>query len=100
MATFIMCWGCTGIGKYTLLKTQKSTDDSSLSSNKPHNPFDEDYRVSCLRENLTSSSYGEGLETELERNRASLLPDKMREPVSKRTGDLTWNTRIVKTKRR
>jgi hypothetical protein len=30
---------------------------------KTHNPFDEDYRASCLRENLTSSSYGEGLET-------------------------------------
>jgi len=28
-----------------------------------HNPFEEDYRASCLRENLTSSSYGEGLET-------------------------------------
>ena len=26
-------------------------------------PFGEDYRASCLRENLTSSSYGEGLET-------------------------------------
>jgi hypothetical protein len=30
---------------------------------RTHNPFDETYRVSCLRENLTSSSYGEGLET-------------------------------------
>ena len=28
-----------------------------------HNPFDEAHWVSCLRENLTSSSYGEGLET-------------------------------------
>jgi len=28
-----------------------------------HNPFDEARWVSCLRENLTSSSYGEGLET-------------------------------------
>ena len=28
-----------------------------------HNPFDETHWVSCLRENLTSSSYGEGLET-------------------------------------
>src|ERR1700730_17393698 len=28
-----------------------------------HNPFDETHRASCLRENLTSSSYGEGLET-------------------------------------
>ncbi|MDQ3776678.1 MAG: hypothetical protein M3461_21155, partial [Pseudomonadota bacterium] len=27
------------------------------------NPFDEARWVSCLRENLTSSSYGEGLET-------------------------------------
>jgi len=30
---------------------------------KTHNPFGEDYWASCLRENLTSSSYGEGLET-------------------------------------
>jgi hypothetical protein len=30
---------------------------------KIHNPFGEDYRANCLRENLTSSSYGEGLET-------------------------------------
>jgi hypothetical protein len=30
-----------------------------------HNPFGEDYWASCLRENLTSSSYGEGLETGL-----------------------------------
>jgi hypothetical protein len=28
-----------------------------------HNPIDEDHWASCLRENLTSSSYGEGLET-------------------------------------
>src|ERR1700694_3298813 len=27
-----------------------------------HNPFAETHWVSCLRENLTSSSYGEGLE--------------------------------------
>jgi hypothetical protein len=30
---------------------------------RTHNPFDEASRVSCLRENLTSSSEGEGLET-------------------------------------
>jgi len=30
---------------------------------RTHNPFCEDYRASCLRETLTSSSYGEGLET-------------------------------------
>ena len=34
-----------------------------IKSDKTHNPFDEIYRVSCLRENLTSSSKGEGLET-------------------------------------
>ena len=28
-----------------------------------HNPFNETHWVSCLRENLTSSSYGKGLET-------------------------------------
>ncbi len=34
-----------------------------VSITQTHNPFDEDYWASCLRENLTSSSYGEGLET-------------------------------------
>jgi hypothetical protein len=34
-------------------------------SDRTHNPFDETYRVSGLRENLTSSSKGEGLETGL-----------------------------------
>ena len=29
-----------------------------------HNPSEESYWASCLRENLTSSSYGEGLETD------------------------------------
>ncbi len=29
-----------------------------------HNPCDESHWASCLRENLTSSSYGEGLETD------------------------------------
>ena len=33
---------------------------------KTHNPFDEDYWASCLRENLTSSSNGEELETDRE----------------------------------
>ena len=32
-------------------------------SNRTHNPFDEAYWVSRLRENLTSGSNGEGLET-------------------------------------
>ncbi len=32
-------------------------------TNTTHNPFDETYRVSRLRENLTSGSDGEGLET-------------------------------------
>jgi RNA-directed DNA polymerase len=31
--------------------------------NRTHKPYDKTRRVSCLRENLTSSSYGEGLET-------------------------------------
>ena len=32
-------------------------------SYRSHNPFDEGHWASCLRENFTSSSYGEGLET-------------------------------------
>ncbi len=35
----------------------------TVTTDKTHNPFDETHRVSCLRENLTSSSDGEGLET-------------------------------------
>jgi hypothetical protein len=35
----------------------------AVGNTRTHNPFGEDYRASCLRENLTSSSYGEGLET-------------------------------------
>lgn len=44
---------------------------------RTHNPFGEVLRASCLRENLTSSSYGEGLETGQHRYRASPLPDKI-----------------------
>ena len=36
---------------------------AAVGTTRTHKPFDEDYRASCLRENLTSSSYGEGLET-------------------------------------
>lgn len=32
-------------------------------TDRTHNPFGETCWASCLRENLTSSSYGEGLET-------------------------------------
>jgi hypothetical protein len=35
----------------------------ALMTETTHNPFNEAHRVSCLRENLTSSSDGEGLET-------------------------------------
>ena len=35
----------------------------ALMTETTHNPFNEAHRVSCLRENLTSSSEGEGLET-------------------------------------
>ena len=35
----------------------------ALMTETTHNPFNETHRVSCLRENLTSSSKGEGLET-------------------------------------
>ena len=37
---------------------------------RAHNPFEAAHWVSCLRENLTSSSYGEGLETD----RANSIP--------------------------
>ena len=35
----------------------------ALMTETTYNPFNETHRVSCLRENLTSSSDGEGLET-------------------------------------
>ena len=41
-----------------------------------HKPYCEDHRVSCLRENLTSSSEGEGLETGLEGTAPVLYPPK------------------------
>jgi hypothetical protein len=41
-----------------------------------HNPFEEIYRVSRMRENFTYGSYGEGLETDSSKYRASPLPDK------------------------
>ena len=36
---------------------------AAADTKKTHNLFGEAYRASCLRENLTNSSYGEGLET-------------------------------------
>ena len=50
----------------------------ALMTETTYNPFNETHRVSCLRENLTSSSYGEGLETgeEKPQYRASPSPDK------------------------
>ena len=39
-------------------------------TDRTHNPFDESHRVSRLRENLTSGSKGEGLETERRRTLA------------------------------
>lgn len=41
-----------------------------------HNPFEEVYWVSRMRENFTYGSYGERLETGSLKHRASLLPDK------------------------
>ena len=39
-----------------------------------HNPLDETDRVSCLRENFTSSSYGEGLETDRDNSGTAPVP--------------------------
>jgi hypothetical protein len=38
--------------------------ESGCQINRTHNPFEETHWVSRLRENLTSGSYGEGLETD------------------------------------
>jgi hypothetical protein len=49
----------------------------TASTTLTHNPWGEAYWASGLRENLTSRSYGEGLETGriLARHRASPSPD-------------------------
>ena len=52
---------------YRKAKFESAGDGDSVKAvtkfDRTHNPLDEIYRVSCLRENLTSSSKGEGLET-------------------------------------
>lgn len=42
---------------------RRSSRESGRHDRRTHNPCDESHWVSCLRENLTISSYGEGLET-------------------------------------
>ncbi|MGN7384272.1 hypothetical protein ACTHRH_20375 [Paenibacillus sp. SAFN-117] len=64
-------WGCIGAGKSDRSKTQQDTDESVRHTDRSHNPFGEVCWVSCLRGNLTSSSYGEGLETGLTTPRQS-----------------------------
>jgi hypothetical protein len=56
-------WDCIGTGKSNRSKAQQRTDESDRHPDRSHNPLEEVCWVSCLRENLTSSSYGEGLET-------------------------------------
>ena len=52
-----------GTGKSTPSEAPTDIAESVRHRHGSHNPFDEAYGVSGLRENLTSSSYGEGLET-------------------------------------
>ena len=56
-------WGFTGTGRSIRSKAPADFDESVRNLDRSHNPFDEVYGVSCLRENLTSISYGEGQET-------------------------------------
>ena len=49
--------------KISRSQAQRRTSESRPPDHMTHNPFDEAYWASCLRENLTSRSYGEGLET-------------------------------------
>jgi len=58
----VKSWGATPGGKPSLAKRGGVFVKVSISITRNNNPFDEDYWASCLRENLTSSSYGEGLE--------------------------------------
>ena len=63
MNTYMMFWGYIGIGKYTHCQDWGKGHESGHQTKRTHNPFDENYWASCLMENITSSSYGEGLET-------------------------------------
>ena len=71
----------------------------AVTPTRTHNPFDETYWVSCLRENLTSSSYGEGLETGRGRlrHRASPLPDNCSSNGSNSTCGSRLSTAPVRT---
>ena len=63
MSISMVFWGSSGTGKSIPSKTQRDTGESVRPSIGPITLLMKVYGVGCLRENLTSSSYGEGLET-------------------------------------
>jgi len=64
-----------------------------------HNLFGETYRASCLRENLTNSSYGEGLETDrafAQEPRQSFTRQQMIKDLKQRLGLGDYQVRDLK----
>jgi hypothetical protein len=56
--------GCTGAGRSSHCPGWRTCSENLRHTDTTHNPLDETHWVSCLREIFTSSSYGEGLETD------------------------------------
>ena len=56
-------WAYSGTGKFGICPTPGLQVKVAARSDRTHNPFGEAHGVSGLRENLTSRSDGEGLET-------------------------------------
>jgi hypothetical protein len=63
MSTCMTCLVCLGLENPPTAKRGAGLVKVALMTETTHNPFNEAHWVSCLRENLTSSSDGEGLET-------------------------------------
>src|ERR1019366_3854160 len=65
---------CTGTGNSSPSGAPPRTRESNREHHSTHNPSGEARRASCMRENRTYSSYGEGLETDRGRRSAPRQP--------------------------
>src|ERR1019366_6553780 len=65
---------CTGTGNSSPSGAPPRTRESNREHHSTHNPSGEARRASCMRENRTYSSYGEGLETDRARRSAPRQP--------------------------
>ena len=59
----MMCLDYSGVGNYTPCLAHRRFVKVAAMTDRTHNPSDEIHWVSRLRENFTSGSDGEGLET-------------------------------------